>query len=84
MVDTLLDLPDGTRYMILAPIVQDRKGEYRQVFEDARKAGYVRVRVDGTVYDLEETPTLDRYKQHTIEIVVDRLVNRGTETDKSR
>ena len=84
MVDTLLNLPDGTRYMILAPIVQDRKGEYRQVFEDARKAGYVRVRVDGTVYDLEETPTLDRYKQHTIEIVVDRLVNRGTETDKSR
>ena len=84
MVDTLLNLPDGTRYMILAPIVQDRKGEYRQVFEDARKAGYVRVRVDGTVYDLEETPTLDRYKQHTIEIVVDRLVNRGAETDKSR
>ena len=84
MVDTLLNLPDGTRYMILAPIVQDRKGEYRQVFEDARKAGYVRVRVDGTVYDLEETPTLDRYKQHTIEIVVDRLVNRGTETDKTR
>ena len=84
MVDTLLDLPDGARYMILAPIVQDRKGEYRQVFEDARKAGYVRVRVDGTVYDLEETPTLDRYKQHTIEIVVDRLVNRGAETDKSR
>ena len=84
MVDTLLDLPDGTRYMILAPIVQDRKGEYRQVFEDARKAGYVRVRVDGTVYDLDETPTLDRYKQHTIEIVVDRLVNRGGETDKTR
>ena len=84
MVDTLLNLPDGTRYMILSPIVQDRKGEYRQVFEDARKAGYVRVRVDGTVYDLEETPTLDRYKQHTIEIVVDRLVNRGAETDKTR
>ncbi|MDE2815115.1 MAG: excinuclease ABC subunit UvrA [Chloroflexota bacterium] len=84
MVDTLLDLPDGTRYMILAPIVQDRKGEYRQVFEDARQAGYVRVRVDGTVYDLDETPALDRYKQHTIEIVVDRLVNRGGETDKAR
>ncbi len=84
MVDTLLDLPDGTRYMILAPIVQDRKGEYRQVFEDARQAGYVRVRVDGTVYDLDETPALDRYKQHTIEIVVDRLVNRGGETDKTR
>ena len=84
MVDTLLDLPDGTRYMILAPIVQDRKGEYRQVFEDARQAGYVRVRVDGTVYDLDETPVLDRYKQHTIEIVVDRLVNRGGETDKTR
>ncbi len=84
MVDTLLDLPDGARYLILAPIVQDRKGEYRQVFADARQAGYVRVRVDGTVYDLDETPTLDRYKQHTIEIVVDRLVNRGSETDKTR
>ena len=84
MVDTLLDLPDGARYMILAPIVQDRKGEYRQVFADARQAGYVRVRVDGTVYDLNETPTLDRYKQHTIEIVVDRLVNRGSATDKTR
>ena len=84
MVDTLLGLPDGMRYMILAPIVQDRKGEYRQVFEDARQAGYVRVRVDGTVYDLDETPALDRYKQHTIEIVVDRLVNRGGETDTSR
>ncbi len=84
MVDTLLNLPDGARYMILAPIVQDRKGEYRQVFADARQAGYVRVRVDGTVYDLDETPALDRYKQHTIEIVVDRLINRGGETDKTR
>ncbi len=84
MVDTLLHLPDSTRYMILAPIVQDRKGEYRQVFQDARQAGYVRVRVDGTVYDLEETPALDRYKQHTIEVVVDRLVNRRGDTDRTR
>ncbi len=74
MVDSIRELPEGTRFMVLAPVVRGRKGEYRHVFEDARKAGYVRARVDGTVYPLEEAPELDKYKSHDIEIVVDRLV----------
>ncbi|HEX2034608.1 MAG TPA: excinuclease ABC subunit UvrA [Chloroflexota bacterium] len=74
MVDTLLQLPPGTRFIILAPVVRGRKGEYRHVFEDARKAGYARVRVDGTIYPIDEAPELDKYKLHDIEVVVDRLV----------
>ncbi|MFI5278603.1 MAG: excinuclease ABC subunit UvrA, partial [Ktedonobacterales bacterium] len=76
MVDAVLDKPDGTRLMLLAPLVRGRKGEYRQVFEEMRRAGYVRVRVDGEVRDLSETIELDKYKQHTIEVVVDRLIIR--------
>src|SRR5437870_9601724 len=60
--------------MVLAPIVRDRKGEYHKVFEDARKAGFVRVRVDGQVRDLDEQITLDRYKMHSIDVVVDRVI----------
>ena len=67
-------LPPGARIMILAPLVRGRKGEYHQVFEDVRKAGFVRVRVNGEVRDVDEEIKLDRYKQHTIEVVVDRLV----------
>jgi excinuclease ABC subunit A len=74
IVDAVLSLPDGTRLMLLAPLVQGRKGEYRHIFEDMRRAGYVRVRVDGEVRDLAEDIELDKYKQHTIEVVVDRLV----------
>ncbi|MGH2366986.1 MAG: excinuclease ABC subunit UvrA, partial [Chloroflexota bacterium] len=74
MVDSLLQLPDGTRFIVLAPVVRGRKGEFRHVFEDARKAGYARVRVDGTVYPIDEAPDLDRYRNHDIEVVVDRLV----------
>ncbi|HLQ34215.1 MAG TPA: excinuclease ABC subunit UvrA, partial [Chloroflexota bacterium] len=74
MVDHIMDLPQGTRIMVLAPLVKDRKGEYKQIFEDVRKAGYVRVRVDGDVRDAAETPNLDRYKMHSIEVVIDRLV----------
>ncbi|HEV7126615.1 MAG TPA: excinuclease ABC subunit UvrA, partial [Ktedonobacterales bacterium] len=74
IVDAILALPDGTRLMLLAPLVRGRKGEYRQVFEEMRRAGYVRVRVDGEVRDLAEDFELDKYKQHTIEVVVDRLV----------
>ena len=74
MVDRLLQLPEGARFLVLAPVVRGRKGEYRHVFEDARKAGYARMRVDGTVYPIEETPDLDKYKNHDIEVVVDRLV----------
>jgi excinuclease ABC subunit A len=74
IVDAVTALPDGTRLMLLAPVVRGRKGEYRQVFEDMRRAGYVRARVDGEVRDLSDEIELDRYKQHTIEVVVDRLV----------
>ncbi len=77
IVDTVMRLPEGTRIQVLAPIVRGRKGEYRHVFDEVQKLGFVRVRVDGQVYELPEVPPLDRYKQHTIEVVVDRLVVRA-------
>ncbi|HEU0072932.1 MAG TPA: excinuclease ABC subunit UvrA, partial [Dehalococcoidia bacterium] len=77
IVDSILDLPQGKRLMILAPVIADRKGEHLGVFEDARGAGFVRVRVNGEVHDLDEDIALDRYKNHTIEIVVDRLITEG-------
>jgi len=77
IVDALLELPPQTRIMIMAPLIKDRKGEHQGVFEDLRKAGYVRVRVDGRVCDLSEDFDLDKYKQHNIEAVVDRLVIEG-------
>ncbi|MBA7606721.1 UvrABC system protein A [subsurface metagenome] len=77
IVDALLELPAQTSIMIMAPLSKDRKGEHQGVFEDLRKAGYVRVRVDGSIHDLAEDFDLDRYKQHTIEAVVDRLVIQG-------
>jgi excinuclease ABC subunit A len=79
IVDAILELPAGTRLMVLAPLVKGRKGEYTQVFEDVRKAGFVRVRVDGEVHDVNDEIKLDRYKMHTIEVVVDRLVVPRTE-----
>ncbi len=72
--DAILDLPQGTRFMIMAPLIKDRKGEHHGVFEDLRKAGYVRVRVDGKIHDLSQEFDLDKNKRHTIEAVVDRLV----------
>src|SRR5215204_4020494 len=66
IVDAVLELTPGTRLMILAPLVRHRKGEYHQVFDDVRKAGFVRVRVNGEVRDVDEDIKLDRYKQHTI------------------
>jgi len=74
IVDAVENLPDGSRIMVLAPLIKDRKGEHKKVFDDVRKAGYVRVRVNGDVLDVNEDIKLDRYKQHTIEAVVDRLV----------
>ncbi len=74
IVDTLLTLPKGTRLQLLAPVVSDRKGEHQKVLEDVRRLGYVRVRVDGQMHELEEPITLDRRRKHTVEIVVDRLV----------
>ena len=74
IVDAIQNLPEGNRIMILAPLVRDRKGEYQSVFDDLRKTGYVRVRVDGHIYDLSEEFQLDKNKKHSIEAVVDRLV----------
>ena len=74
IVDAILSLPPAKRLMILSPIVRDRKGEHAQVFEDARKAGFVRMRVDGRVIDLSEEFDLSKNKRHTIEMVIDRLI----------
>ncbi|MBI5711925.1 MAG: excinuclease ABC subunit UvrA, partial [Chloroflexi bacterium] len=74
IVDSIMTLPSGTKFMILSPLVRDRKGHHQTVFEEIRKAGYSRVRVNGSVRDVEEEIELDRYKMHTIEAVVDRLV----------
>jgi len=74
IVDAIQNLPEKSRIMILAPLVKDRKGEYLSVFEDLRKSGYVRVRVDGEIHDLSEEIKLDKNKKHTIEAVVDRVV----------
>ena len=74
MTDALLALPEGTRLQILAPVIRGRKGEHQKVLDDARKAGFVRVRVDGTQYELDDAPTLDKKKKHEIDIVVDRIV----------
>ncbi|MEO6197576.1 MAG: excinuclease ABC subunit UvrA, partial [Dehalococcoidia bacterium] len=81
IVDSILTVPAGKRMILLAPVVQDRKGEYQRVFEDARKAGFVRARVDGVVRELEEEIALDKNKRHTIEVVVDRLVAEGASGD---
>ena len=74
ITDTALSLPEGTRMQILAPVVRGRKGEYKAVIADVAKQGYVRVRVDGTMYEVTDDIPMERYKQHTIEVVVDRLV----------
>ncbi|MCA0894457.1 excinuclease ABC subunit UvrA [Microbulbifer agarilyticus] len=73
MVDHVLALPEGTKIMLLAPVVRDRKGEHLHVFEQLRRDGFVRARIDGTVCDLDDTPKLDKRKKHTIEVVVDRF-----------
>ncbi len=74
IVDRVLNLGEGTKIQVLAPVVRGRKGEHTKEFEAARKSGFVRVRVDGNLYDLSETIQLEKNKKHTIEIVVDRLV----------
>ena len=73
IIDQLMALPERTRLQILAPVVRGRKGEHVKVLEDARKSGYVRVRVDGNIYDLSEEIKLEKNKKHNIEIVVDRI-----------
>ncbi len=74
MVDSVMELPEGTRVQLLAPIVRNRKGQYAKELESARKSGFVRVRIDGIMYELAENIKLDKNKKHNIEIVVDRIV----------
>ena len=74
IADDILELPQGTKIQLLAPIVRGRKGEYAKELEQAKKSGYVRVRVDGSVYDLSEKIKMDKNKKHNIEVIVDRLV----------
>ena len=76
IVNQILKLPDGERFIVLAPVVSGEKGMHEKVFADAKRSGFVRVRVDGNMYDLSEEIKLDKNIKHTIEIVVDRLVNR--------
>ena len=73
MVDAVLAMPEGSKLMLLAPVVRDRKGEHLHVFEQMRAAGFIRVRVDGIVVDLDDVPTLDKKKKHRIDVVVDRF-----------
>src|SRR5690349_4228444 len=90
IVDAVQGLPEGSRIMVLAPIIKDRKGEHQKIMEDLRKAGYVRARIDGEVRDLDSPIDLEKYKMHTIEAVVDRLVihsaeeTNGTDPDRTR
>ncbi|MGD9001292.1 MAG: excinuclease ABC subunit UvrA [Anaerolineae bacterium] len=74
IVDAVMAMASGTRFQVLAPLVKDRKGHHQAILEDVRKAGFVRVRVDGEVRDVDEQIELDRYRMHTIEAVVDRLI----------
>ncbi len=83
IVDAILHIEAGKKLMILSPIVRDRKGEHQHIFEDARRAGYVRVRVDGRIRDLAEDFDLEKKKKHTIEIVVDRIVTEGADGEGS-
>ena len=76
IVDRVAALEEGTRFLVLSPVVRGKKGEHAKVFEDARKGGFARVRVDGILYDLNETIPCEKNKKHTIELVVDRLVLR--------
>ena len=73
MVDAVLALPEGSKLMLLAPVVRDRKGEHLHVFEQMRAAGFIRVRVDGILVDLDDVPTLDKKRKHSIDVVVDRF-----------
>ncbi len=77
MVDAVQKYPEGTRMQVLAPVVRARKGEHAKLLEEARKSGFVRVRIDGEIYEIDDTPQLDKQKKHTIELVVDRLIIRA-------
>ena len=74
IVDTIQKLGEGTRIQILAPVVRSRKGEFRSLFSEIQKSGFVRIRIDAEMYDISETPVIDKRKKHSIEVVVDRIV----------
>jgi len=74
IVDAIMEQPEGTRIQILAPVIRGRKGEYKEVFNQFRKEGYVRVRVDGEMFNLDAEITLEKNKKHDVDLVVDRLV----------
>ena len=76
IVDKVLALPEGTGFMVMAPLIRGRKGEHQKIFDDARRGGYVRVRVDGEIHTLDEDIRLEKNKKHSISIVIDRLANR--------
>ena len=76
IIDQVLSLPEGTRIQVMAPVIRGKKGEHTKIFEDAKRSGYVRARVDGSLYELDEEIKLEKNKKHTIEIVVDRLIIR--------
>jgi excinuclease ABC subunit A len=82
IVEAIEEMPEGSRILLLAPLIKDRKGEHRKVFEDVRKLGFVRVRVNGEVRDVDDEIELDRYKMHTIEAVVDRLIVHARQQDE--
>ncbi len=85
IIDKIMRLPDGERFMILSPIVRGKKGRHEKVIADARRSGYVRLRVDGVIYDAGEDIELEKNKKHTVEIVVDRLVMKsGGDSDSVR
>jgi len=84
IVDAIQAIPPDSRIMVMAPLVSDRKGEYQSVFDDLRKAGYVRVRIDGQIHDLSEDIQLDKNKKHSIAVVVDRLVTGQGEDGQGR
>lgn len=82
IIDRIMELPDRTKFLILAPVVRAKKGRHEKTIEAAKKGGFVRVRVDGSMYDLGETIELDKNKKHTVEIVVDRMVKRDGIRDR--
>ncbi|MBR6667162.1 MAG: excinuclease ABC subunit UvrA [Clostridia bacterium] len=84
MVDAMCAYPERTRFQVLSPVIRAKKGEHVKVFEEARKSGFVRVRVDGDIYEVDDVPALDKQKRHSIEIVVDRLVVRPGKEFQSR
>ena len=84
MVDQVMTLPEGQKMQVLAPVVRERKGEHAKMLEAAQKHGYVRVKIDGELYELDDLPALDKKKKHSIEIVIDRLIVRNSDEFRTR